>query len=327
MSRIWMVVSLLALTWVVPLAQQSADPRDLGGSGAMSREELSREPIEFHLDIPYAESNSLRHRLDVYLPKERKLEVLPVIAFFHGGGWMHGDKADAARRLLPFVRSGHYIGVSIGYRLSGDAQWPAQLHDSKAAIRWIRANAARFGVDADRIGVWGRDAGAHLALMLGVTGDVPALDGNVGDYQSVSSSVSGVANFFGVSDLLAISGQPSDINRALPGAPEARLIGGTPSEHPDDARAASPVTYVSANDPPVLTVHGDVDRTVPYDQAARIDAALRRVGVPSYLITVKGGGHGDFGTAADDRVKAYFDRYLRGQNVVITTAAIIKKLR
>lgn len=320
-----MFVSALGLLCVSALAQQSRDPSDLGGSGAMPIDELRREPIEFQLDIPYADTKNPRHQLDVYLPKERKVEVLPVVAFFHGGGWMSGDKSDCARRVLPMVRTGHYSVVCVGYRLSAEAQWPAQLHDTKAAIRWIRANAGRFGFDEDRIGVWGRDAGAHLALMLGVTGDVPALDGAVGTNHTVSSAVSGVANFFGVTDLLAIQRHPSDIDRALPTAPESRLIGGPVSEYPDDARAASPVTYVTSSDPPVLTVHGDLDRAVPFNQAIRIDTALRRFGVPSYFVTVKGGGHGDFGTAADDRVKAFFDRYLRGQNVVITTAAIVKK--
>lgn len=325
MSRIWAFVSVLVAMLAPALAQQPRDPRDLGGSGAMSVDELRREPIEFQLDVPYADSKNPRHRLDIYLPKERRFEVLPVVAFFHGGGWMNGDKADCPRRVLPLVRTGHYIAVCVGYRLSGEMEWPAQLHDSKAAVRWIRANASRFSFDPDRIGVWGRDAGAHLALMLGVTTNEPAVEGAVGTNQTVSSAVNGVVNFFGVSDLLALRAQSRDVDHSQSSVAEARLIGGPVSEYPDDARAASPVTYASSTDPPVLTVHGDLDRVVPYDQAIRIDRALRRAGVPSYFVTVKGGGHGDFSTSADDRVRAFFDRYLRGQNVVITTAAIVKK--
>jgi dipeptidyl aminopeptidase/acylaminoacyl peptidase len=135
----------------------------------------------------------------------------------------------------------------------------------------------------------------------------------------VSSKVAAVANFFGVSELLAMIGQPSDIDRTRADAPEAKLISGGLRENPGKAKAASPITYVSANDPPVLTVHGTKDRTVPYDQAVRLDAALRKAGVPSFFVTVKGGGHGDFGTAADDRVEAFFDKYLRGKDVEIST--------
>jgi dipeptidyl aminopeptidase/acylaminoacyl peptidase len=158
--------------------------------------------------------------------------------------------------------------------------------------------------------------------MLGVSGDVPELEGDIGPYKGVSSKVAGVANFFGVSELMAIIGQPSDIDRTRSDAPEAMLIGGSLRDHPDKAQAASPITYITPNDPPILTVHGSADRAVPYDQAIRLDAALRKAGVPSYFVTVKGAGHGNFNTAADDRVKAFFDKYLRGKDVQISTATI-----
>jgi acetyl esterase/lipase len=288
----------------------------------MSLEALKREPINFELDVSYADTENPRHRLDIYVPKDRKAEKLPVIVFFHGGGWMQGDRSDGAGRLMPFVRTGEYAGISAGYRLSGEAQWPAQIHDSKAVIRWVRANAARYGFDPDRIGVWGRSSGGHLALMLGLTGDVPALEGTLGSHTSVSSQVSAVANFFGISEFLAIIDQPSEIDRTRADAPEARLIGNALADDPETAKAASPITYVSRNDPPILTVHGTEDRIVPYDQSVRLDAALQKAGVPSYFVTVAGAGHGDFAGAVDGRVKAMFDKYLREQNVEISTATI-----
>jgi acetyl esterase/lipase len=245
-----------------------------------------------------------------------------VIVFLHGGGWMGGNKADGAARLLPFVRSGRYAGVSAGYRLSRDATWPAQIHDVKAAIRWVRANAGAHGLDPDRIAVWGRSAGGHLALMLGTSGDVPALEGELGPHRGVSSRVSGVANFFGPTDFLAEIGQPSDLDRTRPDAPEALLIGGPLLDRPATARAASPVSYVGSDDPPVLTVHGTDDRTVPYDQGVRIDAALRRAGVPSTLVTIEGGGHGDFGAAADERLAAFFAQVLLGEAAEVSSATI-----
>jgi acetyl esterase/lipase len=335
MSRTARFAAALALpatlAAVAALAQPAKDERDLGKRGAMSREQLRREPITFELDVPYAETRNPRHRLDIYLPKlpklpkppeQRKTDKLPVIVFFHGGGWVQGDKSDGAGRLMPLVRTGRYAGISVGYRLAGEVPWPAQIHDGKAAIRWIRANAGRYGLDADRIGVWGRSAGAHLALMLGVSNGVPELEGNLGSHTAVSSRVAAVASFFGVTDLLALIGKPSALDRTKPDAPEALLIGGSLLENPARAAAASPLAYVSANDAPVLIVHGTADRTVPYDQAVRLDTALRQAGVPSYFVTVQGGGHGDFGTAADGRVEAFFTRYLRGEDAAVSTAPI-----
>jgi acetyl esterase/lipase len=319
MKRITLIVIAWLFVPAVAFAQLNKDERDLRKGGGMRLEELRREPIIFELDLPYADTANPRHRLDLYLPKNRKSDKLPVIVFFHGGAWMHGDKAYGASVLMPFLRTDQYAGVSVGYRLSGEAQWPAQIYDCKAAIRWLRANAPKYGLDADHIGVWGSSAGGHLALLLGVSGDVPELEGDIGSYKGVSSKVAAVANFFGVSELLAMIGQPSDIDRTRADAPEAKLISGGLCENPGKAKAASPITYVSANDPPVLTVHGTKDRTVPYDQAVRLDAALRKAGVPSFFVTIKGGGHGDFGTAADDRVKAFFDKYLRGKDVEVST--------
>jgi acetyl esterase/lipase len=322
MKRIALILLSLALIPAMLFAQAKKDKHDQSQRGAMSQEQLRQEPITYELDIPYAATGNPRQRLDLYLPKNRKSARLPVIVFIHGGGWMQGDKSDGAGKLMPFVRTGKYAGVSVGYRLSGEAIWPAQIHDCKAAIRWVRANAAKHGFHPDRIGVWGRSAGGHLVLMLGLSGDVPELEGNIGPHAGVSSKVSAVANFFGVSELLAMIGQPSDIDRTKPDAPEALLIGGPLLENPGKAKAASPITYVTPNDPPVLTVHGNKDRTVPYDQAVRLDAALRKADVMSYFVTVKGGGHGNFGTAADGRVLEFFDKYLRGKNVRISTATI-----
>jgi acetyl esterase/lipase len=215
------------------------------------------------------------------------------------------------------LRTGRYAGISVGYRLSGESRWPAQLHDAKAAIRWIRANADRLGLNTDAIGVWGHSAGGHIALMVGVTGDVRELEGDLGAHRGSSSRVQAAANLFGVTDLVALVGQPGAIDRTKPDAPEALLLGGPIPENAQKAKAASPITYVSADDPPVFMVHGTADRVVPYDQALRMDAALRRAGVPSYFVTIEGAGHGDFGTIADRRIVAFFERTLRGRRVAV----------
>ena len=263
MKPIALLVISLKFVPAVMCAKLKKDDWNLISRGARSLEKLRREPITFELDIPYADSDNPRQRLDLYLPKNPNSNKLPVIVFFHGGGWMKGDKSKEAGRLMPFLRTGQYAGVSADYRLSGEAQWPAQIHDCKAAIRWLRANASKYGLDADHIGVWGISAGAHLVLMLGVSGDVPELEGEIGPYKGVSSKVAAVENFFGVADLLAIIGQPGHIDSTRSDDPVAKLIGGGLHENPEKAKAASPITYVTANDPPVLTVHGTKDRTVP----------------------------------------------------------------
>lgn len=295
---------------------------DQGPSAALSQAELSAEPIRFELDLPYGDSGDPRRRLDLYLPDEPASDALPVIVFLHGGGWMQGDKADGAGHLLPFVRDGAYAGVSAGYRLTGEAEWPAQIDDAKTVIRWVRAHADEYGLDPGRIAVWGRDAGAHLALMVGMTGDTAALDGEDGPYQEHSSHVSAVVNFFGVTDIPALVGQPSDVDRTGPNAPEARLIGGAVPDNEQRARAASPMSYITAVDPPVLTLHGTADRTVPYDQAVRLDRKLTALGVDSYLISVTDAGHGGFPAEANARVAWFLGNVLLGEPVEVPTSPV-----
>ena len=195
---------LIILAAMPFVAHAQVTPAERANANAAAMQALN-EQLEIERDVPYAQTGNPRHRLDIYRPRQRPATALPVIVFFHGGGWMQGDKADCARMISQVMRSGHFAAVAAGYRLTEEATWPAQLHDSKAAIRWVRANAARYGFDADHIGVWGASAGGHLALMLGVTGDARALEGNIGPHLSVSSRVSAVANFLGITELLALT--------------------------------------------------------------------------------------------------------------------------
>lgn len=304
----------------VPQADRPASVA--GEPEAPAPKELAGEPVTFEAGIPYADTGNPRHRLDLYRPKNPASAKLPVIVFFHGGGWMQGDKADGERHLIPFVRTGEYAGVSAGYRLTDEEIWPAQIHDAKAAVRWVRANAEKYGIDPQRIGVLGRSAGGHLALMLAVTGDVPELEGEIGAHLEKESRVQAAVNFFGITDFTGLIGQPGLIDRTRRDAPEALLIGGPVTENPEKAKAASPVNYVTPNDSPVLTVHGTADEVVPYDQSVRIDAALNQAGVPSFFVAVKDAGHGDFGTSADGRARAFFDTYLRGEDIQISLEPI-----
>jgi acetyl esterase/lipase len=181
------------------------------------------DSIKFIRDLPYADNDNPRQSLDLYLPKDHSAEKpLPLLVFIHGGGWRNGSKDGAGRRLAPFIESGRYAGASIGYRLTDEAVWPSQIHDCKAALRWLRGNAAKYHLDPDRIAVWGTSAGGHLVAMLGVTHNVDGLEGELGSHDNEDSSVQAVINFFGPSELHAMSGYedyPSTMDHNAPDSP------------------------------------------------------------------------------------------------------------
>jgi acetyl esterase/lipase len=268
---------------------------------------MAAEP---RLDVPYLTGGSPAQRLDFYPPASGD-RAAPLVLWIHGGAWLGGNKRQCPAQFL--TRHGYAV-ASLGYRLSPEAIFPAQIHDVKAALRFLRANADDYGFDPARVGVWGASAGGHLAALLGASGGVPAMEGTLG-VTGLTTRVQAVVNYFGPADLLtfgAQAGPRSRINHNAPDAPEARLIGGAVPDHPEKARAASPVTYVSADDPPMLHVHGDEDDVVPFAQSEQLHAALTSAGAPSTLRRVPGGGHGNrFPPELRDEVRAFFDRHLR----------------
>ncbi|GAB6164223.1 alpha/beta hydrolase fold domain-containing protein [Thermostilla marina] len=282
------------------------------------------ESLEAHLDIPYAETDHPRQRLDLLLPKNRKSkEPLPVIAIIHGGAWRAGDKRAVLPRLFPLLASGEYAGVSIGYRLSSDAPWPAQIHDCKAAIRWIRGNADKYGLDPDKIGVMGWSAGGHLVAMLGVAGNAPALEGDLGRYATLSSAVTCVVDQYGPTELLTMGDYESTMDHNAPDSPESLLIGGPILENKEKAEAASPIRYVDKDDAPCFIVHGTKDPLVPYPQSKVFYEALQKAGVESYLQTMIDGRHGGFrNPRLDARIQAFFAKHLLGKNVQIESTPL-----
>ena len=299
------------------LALASATPP----ASAQARREVVPGPgVELQRDVPYAATDNPRQTLHLLLPRERETEVLPVLVFIHGGAWRKGDKMTGLGQLGRYVSTGKYAGVSVGYRLTDEAQWPAQIHDCKAAVRWIRGNAKRLKLDPERIGVFGTSAGGHLVAMLGTSGGVGALEGELGEHGGLSSSVACVGNFFGPSALLDMSKFPSRIDHDAPDSPESQLVGGPLQKTRAVALQASPITHVSEDDPPMLHIHGTDDQLVPYQQSVALDKALREAGCESALLTVEGGGHGGFGNPeVDARLAAFFGKYLLGEEAEITS--------
>ncbi len=285
--------------------------------------------ITAHLDLPYADTDNPRQRLDLYLPKALKSEKpLPVIVFIHGGAWRGGDKNSGLGNVARFVQSGDYAGISVGYRLTGEAVWPTQIHDCKAAVRWIKGHAKEYGLDAGKIGVWGSSAGGHLVSMLGTSGDVAVLEGTLGKHLDQSSQVQCVVNYYGPENLLSMNRQPSTIDRTKGKEyPEALLLGGPVSEREAVAREASPVTHVSKGDAPFFHAHGTKDPLVPFAQAEEIHAALKAAGVVTHLQQMTNGGHGFRSPILDERVKQFFDLYLRDVAAEIVTPEIVVEER
>jgi acetyl esterase/lipase len=249
--------------------------------------------VTAHRDLAYVSNGHDRQKLDLYLPEQG--ENLPLLIWIHGGAFRLGSKEGNADNPLPFdYLAQGYALASINYRLSQQAIFPAQIEDCKAAVRWLRAHAARFHLDPNCFLAWGPSAGGHLVTMLGVTGQLSEFE--VGQYLNVSSRVQAVVSYYGPTDFLQMDRQrlADGMLHDPPDSPESELIGGPIQEHQTKTARANPITYVSGAAPPFLIVHGDQDPLVPYGQSVILVEALQQAGVEVTFYTVKGAGHGHF---------------------------------
>ena len=236
--------------------------------------------------------------LDLYRPAAASRPT-PLIVWIHGGAFAMGHRslladflADAQFFAL-LVRNGYAV-ASIDYRLSGEARFPAQLHDVKAAIRWLRSRSDELGIDASRVAVWGESAGGHLAAIAGTTSGSIEMEGAVGIPDS-SSTVDAVVDWYGPTDFAAMDRQaPHDAQQTHgdAGSPESRLIGAVVDLSPELVARANPCSYVRPGLPPFLIAHGTADRLVPFGQSVLLVEALRSAGVPVAFRAVEGAGHG-----------------------------------
>jgi len=260
-------------------------------------------------DLEYGRAGAKILHLDLYLPQNSE-KPLPLIIWIHGGAWRTGTKNDSVPA-LPLTAEGYAV-ASVEYRLSQEAVFPAQIYDCKAAVRWLRANASQYNLDPARFAAMGASAGGHLVALLGASGGVAALEGDVNDLKQ-SSRVQAVVDWYGPSDFLQIGIPGSDIKHNEAGSPESQLIGGALLEHKDKAAQASPITYVSKDAPPFLIMHGDSDRSVPFNQSELLHAALQKAGVDSTLIPEKGIGHGFSGPQYLPPVREFLNRCLKSK--------------
>lgn len=243
---------------------------------------LATTAVELIRDIEYGRVGDRPLLLDIYRPLNPIISPMPAVIWIHGGGWRGGSKFPSP---VEFLAKYGFLGISIEYRLSGEATFSAAVEDSKCAVRWLRAKAKEYNVDPDRIGVWGGSAGGHLSLMVATAEAGAGLEGD-GGWGEYSSRVQAAVAYYGPSDFISLY-KGGGNNSAL-----TEFIGGTMEERPQAYWLASPLNHVTPDDPPLLLVHGDLDPVVPFSQSKLMYQAYRGLGLEVTLVEVSGAGHG-----------------------------------
>ncbi|MEM1441871.1 MAG: alpha/beta hydrolase, partial [Verrucomicrobiota bacterium] len=243
-------------------------------------------------DIHFATHNGVELKLDLYRPEEMPEHALPVILWIHGGGWLKGSK-DRCR--ADFLAQHGFAVVSVGYRLTDLASWPAQIDDCYAAVRWVRNNEASYQLNPDAIGTWGGSAGGHLAALMGTRPGA----------EEKEIRVQAVCDWYGPTNLLTMPANVVSEKRTYEQVSQsngAKLLGAPIPDVPEIAKDASALHQVSPDDPPFLIMHGSEDPGVPLEQSTLFHEKLEEAGVESTLVILEGAGHGgkEF---AEDKIK------------------------
>ncbi len=236
-------------------------------------------------DVVYAEVDGKPLALDLYVPRAGA----PLVVYVHGGAWRAGTKASGVPTFL--IDAGFAV-ASLDFRQSTDAPFPANVHDIKAGIRFLRAKAAEYGYDTDKVLITGSSSGAHLAILVGVTNGNAQLEGEVGDYPDASSDVQAILSYFAATDLTTILSLSTPFGVSVREPSLKLLLGDVPDKVPELAQLASPVYHVDANDPPLLLLHGDRDTQMPVNQSLQMLGAYKELGLDVDFIPVHGAAHG-----------------------------------
>jgi acetyl esterase/lipase len=280
---------------VVPTSIPAVTPFDHAKLGTVER------------DITYCTTDGIALKMDVHYP-DAMSKPAPVAVYVHGGSWSSGSKTDSIGMTdVPELLARGYLVASVDYRHAPQWKFPAQIHDVKCAIRFLRANATRFNLDPNQIGAWGHSAGGHLVALLGTTDTRDGFEGSR-EYADQSSRVQAVVDMCGRADL---RGMPVD---------KAKSVFGAPNDSSDILEHASPITFVSKDDSPFLILHGDKDATVPLRVSQTLAERLKAAGVPVTLVVVKNADHNfnlEGGPMSPTRAEMtkmiadFFDQYLR----------------
>ena len=264
------------------------------------------DSVVFESGLVYTSPGGRELKLDLARPKSGG-GPFPAVVCIHGGGFRAGNRESYDNLIVRLAERG-YVAATVSYRLAPEFPFPAAVHDVKAAVRWMKANAGKYHVDPERVGVTGGSAGGHLAQFLGVTADEPRFEGD-GGHPGESSRVACVVNVYGPSDLTRSYGKSVDAAEVLP-----LFLGGNLDTARQKHVVASPLTWASKGDAPTLIIHGTDDKYVAHEQAVWMLDALQAHGVDAELLTLPGAGHGfkgDDAKKADDALFAFFDARLK----------------
>jgi acetyl esterase/lipase len=258
-------------------------------------------------DIAYGSVGDTALKLDFYEPTKRR-EEKPLIIWVHGGAWKSGSKSDVP--ILKLREQGFAI-ASVDYRLSPVAKFPAQIHDIKTAIGYLRANAERLDVDSKRFILAGNSAGGHLAVLAGVSHGVAELEGLAESKDKASSHVQAIVSFYGAGNLQTILAQSTPFGLEVRVPALKLLLGGLPDQEPELAKLASPIEHIDKLDPPLWLVHGDQDPQMPINQSHELVGAYKKVGLPVDFEVVHGGKHGGAGFFTEEQLSRLGQALLR----------------
>jgi len=261
----------------------------------------------YYHDVEIGKGGDKIMKIEIVAPKNDPGKLLPLLVRIHGGGWNKGSKDKFANHIVGLTKKRGYATASITYRLASKDYknvFPAQIEDCKLAIRYLRANAKKYFIDPDKIGVWGNSAGGHLAMLLGTAPDVKELEGT-GGYNDVSSKVACVVNCSGPVDFTTpFAFKYKSVNW---------LLGCDPKENPDKAKKAMPLTYASKNTCPILILHGDKDDVVPNSDSTNLYEGLKKAGVPDVTFKIiEGEGHNMKSPETTDLINTFLDKHLTG---------------
>jgi acetyl esterase/lipase len=300
-ARAFIIFVLLATLSQVSTAQTGTKPMS---SAALWSSTIAEKYLVYP-DVVYGTASNVPLKLDVWQRKDTKAQV-PTLIYYHGGGWIFGDRTGATLYFLPYLEMGWNV-INVEYRMASTSLAPAAVEDCRCALRWTIQNAKNYNIDINKIVLTGHSAGGHLSLISGMLPSGTGLDNEC--FGKEELKVAAIVNWFGISDVADLLDGPNWKNYAL------MWMGSQPNSK-EIARRVSPLTYVRKGLPPIFSVHGDSDPVVPYSQAVRLHAALDKAGVPNQLVTIHGGGHGQFTDAELEDAYAKLREFLKARGLL-----------
>jgi len=297
MPKVVVLAATVALAFAPPSFAQLSPSADWAAHAA--------NQYQIAANVTYLTANNYESKLDVY-SRRGATTPQPTVVYFHGGFWAAGSKEGSLMSLIPWMEMGWNV-VNVEYRLARVAPAPAAVEDCLCALRYLAAQAKTYNIDVNRLVVTGESAGGHLTLTTAMIPESAGLDRQCAGNTPVPK-VAAAINWFGITDVADVIDGPNKANLAV------TWLGSLPNKD-EIATRVSPLTYVRPGLPPILTIHGDQDRLVPYNHATRLHEALTKAGVPNQLLTIPKGGHGNFTPEERTKIFATIREFLKRQGL------------